>query len=202
MRLIDCGTAKNPGAQAIVDDDDFEDLSKWKWALDSRGYISRAHTGRHGSKIFMHRQIMRVLESRDAVIDHINGNTRDNRRENLRVCNTSQNGRNRGAPSNNTSGYKGVSWNKRDRKWQARISAGGKNLYLGSFDSPEKAHDAYCSAAKLAHGEFANYGWKKHHEKHDQSRLVIGEDCSSTTLDRRYEPGRGLHPRTGHGSSS
>ena len=61
-------------------------------------------------------------------------------------------------PSSNTSGYKGVSWYKRDRKWQAGIKVNGKFIYLGLFNDPKEAHEAYIKAAKKHFGEFANSG--------------------------------------------
>lgn len=87
--------------------------------------------------------------------DHINGDGLDNRRANLRHATTSQNQQNRGAQANNTSGFKGVSWSKADRKWRARINGGGKQSHLGMFDSAEAAYAAYCEAASSMHGEFA-----------------------------------------------
>lgn len=89
-------------------------------------------------------------------IDHINGNKADNRITNLRVASGSENLRNRGKPANNTSGYKGVSWIARYRKWQATIKFDGKNKYLGRFATREEAADAYGKAALQHHGEFAN----------------------------------------------
>lgn len=85
-------------------------------------------------------------------IDHINGNRADNRFENLRAATLSQNCMNRGKPVSNSSGYKGVR-NSRNR-WRATIGSGGKRYYLGYFDTPEEAYEAYCEAAKKLHGDF------------------------------------------------
>jgi hypothetical protein len=158
MKIIDCSTKKYPNAKAIVDDEDFDWLSKSNWALDARGYARRNNLQKKGSKIFMHREIMGVAGVDGVLIDHKNGNPLDNRKENLRLCTNAQNSRNRAKSQSNKSGYKGVSWHKSDKKWQARIGLGGKVAFLGNFDSPEKAHAAYCAAAALVHGEFANYG--------------------------------------------
>lgn len=158
MKHIDCSTKKHPDAIAIVDDEDFEWLSKSNWALDARGYARRNNLQKKGSKIFMHREIMGVAGCSDMYVDHKNGNPLDNRKENLRLCTARQNSCNRKKFTRNKSGYKGVSWHKSDKKWQARIGLGGKVLYLGNFDCPEKAYAAYCAAAQVAHGEFANYG--------------------------------------------
>jgi hypothetical protein len=89
-------------------------------------------------------------------IDHINGSRNDNRWANLRLASKAENGRNRGAPSNNTSGFKGVSRNK--KRWSASIHLDGRKQHLGTYDTPEQAHAAYCEAASEHYGEFANFG--------------------------------------------
>lgn len=91
----------------------------------------------------------------DEFIDHKNGDTEDNRLENLREASNAENMQNAGRPSHNTSGYKGVSFYKPYQKWKASIRAFGKQVHLGYFDAPESAHAAYCEAAKQYHGEFA-----------------------------------------------
>jgi hypothetical protein len=88
-------------------------------------------------------------------IDHINGRPGDNRLCNLRLATFTENAMNRGPAPNNTSGYKGVSFHKAAKKWCAQISSQGRTEYLGLFTTPEKAHAAYCAAAKELHGEFA-----------------------------------------------
>ena len=90
-------------------------------------------------------------------VDHINGNPLDNRRINLRVCPHAKNMLNRRMHKNNTSGFKGVTQVGPNR-WAANIALEGHFYYLGVFDSPEKAHQAYCEAAAWLHGEFANFG--------------------------------------------
>lgn len=87
-------------------------------------------------------------------VDHIDGDGLNNRRENLRPATSSQNNRNAKRRSDNTSGFKGVTWRRRERKWAAQIRVDGKNMYLGHFDSPEAAHAAYCKASAELHGEF------------------------------------------------
>lgn len=88
-------------------------------------------------------------------IDHTNGNTADNRWINIREATRFENAQNCGARRDNTSGYKGVSWHKITQKWQGEIRSQHKRIYLGLFDSPEKAHEAYCAAAKKYHGKFS-----------------------------------------------
>lgn len=91
----------------------------------------------------------------DITVDHINGNPLDNRLSNLRLATHAENCANKGWYRNNSSGYKGVHWHKRDRKWIAVIQCNKRQTQLGSFDSPEIAYEAYVRASKLLHGEFS-----------------------------------------------
>jgi hypothetical protein len=100
----------------------------------------------------MHRIISNALEG--AEVDHINGNTLDNRKENLRLCTHSENIKNQKLRSNNKSGYKGVYFCKNNQKWRSSIRVNGKKFYLGSFNNPEEAYASYCDASKKYHGEF------------------------------------------------
>ncbi len=78
----------------------------------------------------------------------------------MRLATVQQNSQNQGRSSKNTSGYKGVSWNKRDCNWRAMIRSNGCSFFLGSFDKAEDAYAAYCSAAIKLFGAFANFGDK------------------------------------------
>lgn len=86
----------------------------------------------------------------DGQIDHINGDRADNRFQNLRVVDNRQNGMNCGMNRLNTSGFKGVTWNKSRRKWQAGVTIYGQYKYIGLFECPKEAHDAYAVAASRA----------------------------------------------------
>ena len=81
-------------------------------------------------------------------IDHIDGDPANNRIENLRPATASQNNLNRGKHKRNTSGYKGVTWVATVGRYSARIAIGEKRLFLGYFDDPKEAHQAYCESAK------------------------------------------------------
>jgi len=91
-------------------------------------------------------------------LDHINCDRADNRIKNLRVATRSQNHANVGRRSHNTSGFKGVTWHKRDRHWRSQIKHAGTLHHLGSFSDPALAHEAYCRAARQLFGKFARAG--------------------------------------------
>jgi hypothetical protein len=93
-----------------------------------------------------------------AEIDHINTNGLDCRRSNLRAASHAQNGQNKRANSNNTSGFKGVS--KTKTGWEARVGFGGKRIFLGTFPDPASASLAYAEAAKRLFGDFSRTAWK------------------------------------------
>ena len=87
--------------------------------------------------------------------DHINGDGLDNRKQNLRTCTHTENMRNRGKSKNNTSGFKGVSWHKRGKTWDAKIAHNKKLMHIGSFKDKEVAAKAYDRKAIELHGKFA-----------------------------------------------
>lgn len=89
----------------------------------------------------------------NAEVDHINLDRADNRFLNLRHATQAQNGANRTKYRNNTSGWKGAS--RYRSGWRAQIQVNGENIYLGTYRTPEEAHDAYCAAARQNFGEFA-----------------------------------------------
>jgi hypothetical protein len=89
------------------------------------------------------------------MIDHRDGDATNNRWSNLRRASASQNGANRGRSRQNSSGYKGVSLCRRSGRWEAYIRKKRRRMHLGTFDTPEAAHDAYVAAARKLFGEFA-----------------------------------------------
>jgi HNH endonuclease len=89
------------------------------------------------------------------MIDHRDGNSMNNRWSNLRLATASQNNANRRLPGHNTSGYKGVVYCHKSRRWRGFIRYRGRVNYLGSFATPEAAHAAYVAAAPKVHGKFA-----------------------------------------------
>ena len=139
---------------ALVDDEDFDFLNKWRWHTDNKGYVvRRVRVGGKKLVVYMHREIMKTPSG--MVTDHINGLRNDNRKDNLRVCTDAENKRNRGKTMNNSSGFKGVYWQKQIGRWYSRIMVDNKDIYLGTFDTPELASKAYIKASKKYHGEFS-----------------------------------------------
>jgi hypothetical protein len=150
------------GMVALVSAHRFEEISKFKWQANKGShadsfYAVSTFRNLDGKRVTvrMGRLILGLdnLDKREE--DHKNRQTLDNRDENLRISNRSQNACNRGIQSNNTSGFKGVTWHKTARKWAAQINLDGKHIYLGLFDVAEEAFAAYCAAANQLHGEFA-----------------------------------------------
>lgn len=151
------------GYIALVDDEDYEEISKHKWYVrtsrtKTKNRVMTVYAGRHtrmadGSEkmVYMHRAIMNPKP--DEHIDHINHFTLDNRKENLRIATQTQNQGNRIIQSNNKSGYKGVS--KNGNKWAVYIGSKKTRQYLGKFTSKKKAALAYDAAAIAMYGEFA-----------------------------------------------
>ena len=103
----------------------------------------------------MHREVIKAPD--ELLADHINRNSLDNRKANLRPATHAQNVQNRtkNRKGKYSSKYKGVTWNCGHRLWQADIKFNGNHIFLGSFDSETGAAKAYDRAAKRYHGEFA-----------------------------------------------
>ena len=137
------------GRFAIVDAEDYEWLSKWKWSYGYGGYAGR---GIQYGVIYMHRLILGTPAGSHT--DHINGNGLDNRKSNLRICTHHENMRNR-SKQKGSSKYKGVYWERKREKWIAQIKINNKNIHLGSFKKEYDASVAYDLAAIKYHGIFA-----------------------------------------------
>lgn len=138
---------------AIVDADEYERLSAYKWYAMFNGWQWYAcRHGEMGSAILMHRDV--IAAEKGVNVDHINGDGLDNTRANLRIASTSENGCNRKMQSNNVSGFKGVTWDKQHGKWKMAIRK-GEHAVQRLFDDPITAAEAYDEAAKQLHGEFA-----------------------------------------------
>ncbi len=152
------------GLFAQVDDADFDFLNQWRWSIGvtplgtmyaQRIQYLKGDTKLNRKKLHlkMHRLIMQTPKGMET--DHIDNNSLNNQRHNLRVCTSVQNMMNRGPTSVNTTGYKGVAWKKREKMYWASIRGNGKRISLGYFKEKIPAALAYNEAAKKYHGEFA-----------------------------------------------
>ena len=149
------------GKFAIVDADDYEHLNKYKWcAFKSYNNKFYAVRRKNNKTIIMHRQIMNAPAG--LVVDHIDGNSLNNRKTNLRICTQAQNIHNSRPRRNRSSKYKGVFWNKVNKKWSTTIHKGDIRIYLGGFDNEVEAALAYDRKAEELFGEFAYLNLPNH----------------------------------------
>lgn len=146
------------GFVAQIDASDLHKVAGFNWFAVVQSYTVYAVRrvsgvkGR-GSKISMHRQI--IGATNDVQVDHVDLNGLNNRRENLRIATPQQNCFNRRKTRANTSGFKGVCWNRKSRKWQAGIRINRRSVHLGLFETIDAAYNAYCKAANQHYGEYA-----------------------------------------------
>ena len=149
------------GLSSIIDGDDFQRVNQFKWTARTGSggvYAFRSYGPRIDRKYqYLHRFILNI-ENSSIHVDHINGNTLDNRKENLRTATRQENLRNRNHKVIAKSDYRGVYFKndrKRSKPWTSRIRIGpGKNKNLGSFYTAEDAAKAFDKAAKQIYGEF------------------------------------------------
>lgn len=157
------------GLFTIIDDGDFKKVSKFKWFTSVCNGKFYATTHIKNETIRLHRFVTKAKKGFD--VDHKNSVTLDNRKSNLRVCTHSENLMNRKSiSSNNTSGFRGVTWSKNARKWDARLMKNYKHIYLGLFKTKKEAALAYDKAALEHFGEFANLNFPK--SSHSRNRTA------------------------------
>lgn len=162
MKEIELGGKYGKCKFALVDDEDYNRLSQYKWTAVKRPndqfYAVRSIQIDKGKRviILLHRDVLDVV-GKKCTIDHRDHNGLNNQKENLRICNTSENLGNRrnSASLNITSKYKGVHWFKRNSKWHAQIMVNYKHIHLGYFTNEKDAALAYNRAAIKYFGEYA-----------------------------------------------
>lgn len=140
------------GQNAIVNVEDFEWLSQWNWSAMWNTHTKSFYAYRRGDKrgIYMHALIAGGRS------DHVDHDTLNNRRSNLRLASYEENSRNQRLRADNKSGYKGVDWYERYKKWRAYITVAGKHIHIGFFHSIKEASDARDQVALKLHKEFAS----------------------------------------------
>jgi len=172
--------SKKHGTHAVlIDKEDWDKVSQYKWCLSLHhtgrfyvrakiyhpegGYRVRPDNGyrqRRQTTIRLHRLIMGA--EKGDIIDHIDGDSLNNTKANLRYCDANQSAQNRKLPVTNKSGFKGVHHvPDRDPPWVAQIQSHGKKIYLGSYATAEEAARVYDRKAIELHGEFAVLNFHK-----------------------------------------
>lgn len=162
------------GYSTLVDEEEWEELVKYKWRSNTCGDKTYAVRERkrdewpEGVKVsetvYLHRFLLNIhlFNGRSLVGDHINGDSLDNRIDNLRICSSQENGQNKKGRRGGSSRYKGVVKMKdRGEKWQAYIRTGGRKKHIGTFDSELDAAKAYDVFAVRHFGEYAMLNFKQ-----------------------------------------
>jgi hypothetical protein len=166
FRKIDLGE----GEFTILDAEDYYRFGNGKWSLggnEKKFYAVRGVKNEKGeiNIVRLHRQILAPPDG--VLVDHRNGNSLDNRRENLRIATPSQNMQNRCKRANTTSRFVGVWFVKNKRRWESRIVYQGKRIFLGRFISEIDAAKAYDRAAIKYHGDFAHLNFSREEYTND-----------------------------------
>ena len=151
------------GKVAIVDDDDYNEMNKYKWHAIKGRYTYYAYRDvwhpieKRKERISMHRQILDILKfTGNNYTDHVNHNGLDNRKSNLRICTNSENSLNRRDRKRSGS----IWWDKERKKWSAQICVNYKKITIGRFDSRKIAEHRMYVKAKSLIGDFAVPGHK------------------------------------------
>lgn len=140
------------GVVYVIDLEDVPSVRGRSWSTNHKGYAVSNRKPRPSGMDLLHRILLDA--PKDLQVDHIDGDPKNNRRSNLRLCSCADNQKNQRRHSNNTSGFKGVHWNKQRKRWRAEIMINRRTVHLGYFDTPEQASAAYQDAAVHLFGEF------------------------------------------------
>ena len=157
------------GRSFIFDSEDLPLVQQHIWSVDRYGYAV-------GFRVKLHRLLM---GNPKGVVDHINGNPSDCRKNNLRITTQHNNSMNSRLSKNSTTGYKGVCLDKNTGKYMAHIHPDGKMKFLGYYNSPIEAALAYDRAAAFYFGEYARLNFEKE-ETTDEEQEVLEVDESGT----------------------
>lgn len=156
VKEIKLGGKQAQGRVALIDDDDYERISKYNWWSCNNGYaIAKRKVDGEFKQFKMHRFIMGEPEGK--IVDHVNRNTLDNRKENLRITDNSGNAWNKRKVHQSPHRYKGLGIEKRGKvpRYKARLAIYNQRISLGAYATDVEAAKAYNVAAEFFHGEYA-----------------------------------------------
>lgn len=177
------------GSIALVDDEDFEKVSRYSW-YSLKGYAARTGSmpGEPHTMLLHH-----VVTGTDYkyIVDHVNGDTLDNRKKKLRVATIQQNCFNKSVNKNKQSSkYKGVFWSKEKNLWLSLIKLNGKSNHLGYYDLEVDAAAAYNENAKILFGEYARLNNVPPNTEWWRKRTFIQFNSTSYRGVTEQKPGR------------
>ncbi|QKF94703.1 putative HNH enonculease [Fadolivirus algeromassiliense] len=157
------------GGVALISEIDYEIISKYKWSQDNRGYVFGSV---NSHRIYLHRFIMKAGEG--VLIDHINNNKLDNRRENLRFATKKENNMNKKKTikSITTSKYRGVSFKKRDNHYHSRIMINGKEISLGYYKTDIEAAEAFDMYIVKNNIQFVNLNFPDKKDEYNKREYI------------------------------
>jgi len=136
--------------EVLLDLEDWDKIKEYRWNViknhntDIFYATTNIKIGGKWKMVQMHRFIMNAPKGK--IIDHFDKNSLNNQKKNLRICTYIENNRNARLRKDNKTGYRGVHYCKKSKKYKAQLSLIGRKIYLGLFISPEKAYEAYCKA--------------------------------------------------------
>ena len=140
------------GEQFIIDADDLERVQHYYWSIDKDGYIT---SNDNSAKIKLHNFVLGFTPRNKTYADHINRNRLDCRKSNLRIVTAQQNSMNKSRQKNSTTGYIGVTFDKQQGRYKARIGLNDRRIQLGTSTNPVECAQMYNWAAPIVFGEFA-----------------------------------------------
>lgn len=157
MKTLEIINKQGTSFIVLYDDEDEKLVKKHTWYINNSGYVCTNITNDfyidENHTVLLHRKVMNTTDGQ--FIDHINRNTLDNRKCNLRICTPSENGMNKLPVHGKTSKYKGVSWYKNANKWRVSIGYKHSLIFLGYRKDEAEAAKLYDQKAKELFGEIA-----------------------------------------------
>ena len=143
------------GEEFYFDLEDYDKIKDYTWRTNQKGYILTVVQFNNVQEVIMMHNLIMDNKNEEIIIDHINHKVNDNRKRNLRITINSQNNMNHSLYKNNSSGCSGVTWKKKNKKWEARISVNNKRYSLGLYDDINEAIKVRKQAEEKYYGEFS-----------------------------------------------